>query len=174
MPHKLHLLRARATEPKKFRELVRELGVLLAYEATADPPLAPVVVETPLAQVEAGQLGERVGLVPILRAGLGMVEGCWSCCRWPRSGTWGSTATSRRCGRSSTTTSCRSSATVDVCLVLDPMLATGGSAVAAVDVLKAGGAADQVRRPHRGPGGHRAARARSPGRADPLAAIDRS
>src|SRR5262245_64557750 len=73
--HKLHLLRGRTTEPKKFRELVRELGVLLAYEATADLALAPTTVETPLAAAAASQLGERVGLVPILRAGLGMVEG---------------------------------------------------------------------------------------------------
>ncbi|HEY3110925.1 MAG TPA: uracil phosphoribosyltransferase, partial [Chloroflexota bacterium] len=75
--HKLHLLRSRVSEPKKFRELVRELGVLLAYEATADLALEPISIETPLAAMEARQLAERVGLVPILRAGLGMVEGVW-------------------------------------------------------------------------------------------------
>ena len=75
--HKLRLLRDAATEPKKFRELTRELATMLAYEATADLQLAPAPVTTPLATVDARELAERVGLVPILRAGLGMVEGVW-------------------------------------------------------------------------------------------------
>jgi len=138
--HKLHLLRGRATEPKKFRELVRELGVLLAYEATADLTLAPVAVETPLASIEASQLGERVGLVPILRAGLGMVEGVWEVL--PMAEVWhiGLYRDERTLRPVEYYNKLPVQPTVDVCLVLDPMLATGGSAVATVDVLKRWGA----------------------------------
>jgi uracil phosphoribosyltransferase len=138
--HKLHLLRARATEPKKFRELVRELGSLLAYEATADLALAPVAVETPLAAMEASQLAERVGLVPILRAGLGMVEGVWEVL--PMAEVWhiGLYRDEQTLRPVEYYNKLPVQPTVDVCLVLDPMLATGGSAVATVDVLKRWGA----------------------------------
>src|SRR5687768_10038952 len=75
--HKLSLLRDIATDSTKFRQLVRELAILLTYEATADLTLAPVEVTTPLAKMEGQELQERIGLVPILRAGLGMVNGVW-------------------------------------------------------------------------------------------------
>jgi uracil phosphoribosyltransferase len=138
--HKLQLLRSRATEPKKFRELVRELGVLLAYEATADLALVPVSVETPLAAIEGRQLGERVGLVPILRAGLGMVEGAWEVL--PMAEVWhiGLYRDEQTLRPVEYYNKLPVQPTVDVCLVLDPMLATGGSAVATVDVLKRWGA----------------------------------
>jgi len=138
--HKLHLLRGQLTEPKKFRELVRELGVLLAYEATADLALEPVSIETPLAATEARQLGERVGLVPILRAGLGMVEGVWEVL--PMAEVWhiGLYRDEQTLRPVEYYNKLPVQPTVDVCLVLDPMLATGGSAVATVDVLKRWGA----------------------------------
>ena len=72
---KLAILRDRRTEPKKFRELVRELTWLLGYEATADLTTRPLEIETPLGPMTAACLEPRVGLIPILRAGLGMVEG---------------------------------------------------------------------------------------------------
>src|SRR6185312_9170517 len=72
--HKLTLLRRTVTEPKKFRELVRELAQFLLYEATLDLPLNPVEIETPLAALTGRQIGVQLGLVPILRAGLGMVD----------------------------------------------------------------------------------------------------
>jgi uracil phosphoribosyltransferase len=75
--HKLSRLRERDTEPRKFRELVREISALLAYEATADLTVVPRELETPLARVTGSELQDRIGLVPILRAGLGMVEGFW-------------------------------------------------------------------------------------------------
>ena len=75
--HKLTRLRDKNTDPRKFRELVREIAVLLTYEATADLTLEKRKVTTPLAAVEGASLKQRVGLVPILRAGLGMVEGVW-------------------------------------------------------------------------------------------------
>jgi len=138
--HKLHLLRERATEPKKFRELVRELGTMLAYEATADLALASVRVETPLTSLDAHRLAERVGLVPVLRAGLGMVEGVWEVL--PMAEVWhiGLYRDEQTLRPVEYYNKLPVQPTVDVCLVLDPMLATGGSAVATVDVLKRRGA----------------------------------
>ena len=75
--HKLTLLRNRLTEPKKFRELVGEVAAMLAYEATQDLVLSPVSIETPLTGMKTEMLAENIGLVPILRAGLGMVNGIW-------------------------------------------------------------------------------------------------
>ena len=65
------------TEPKKFRELVSETAMLLAYEATCDLALVDVPVQTPLAKTVGKRLADQIGLVPILRSGLGMVEGIW-------------------------------------------------------------------------------------------------
>jgi uracil phosphoribosyltransferase len=75
--HKLTKLRDSSTNPKKFRELVQEIAGLLAYEATADLELSPKMVQTPLMETQGYELREKIGLVPILRAGLGMVEGIW-------------------------------------------------------------------------------------------------
>src|SRR5262245_11298263 len=72
--HKLAILRDEKTEPKKFREVVRELSWLLGYEALADVATRPLEIRTPLEPMIANELGERIGLVPILRAGLGMVD----------------------------------------------------------------------------------------------------
>jgi uracil phosphoribosyltransferase len=73
--HKLTRLRDQRTKPKKFRELVREISALLTYEATADLLTRQVEIETPMAPTIGEDLSEKIGLVPILRAGLGMVEG---------------------------------------------------------------------------------------------------
>jgi uracil phosphoribosyltransferase len=69
--HKLTLLRDTATEPKKFRELIREVAILLTYEATADLNLKEVEVTTPMGTARGYDLKEKIGLMPILRAGLG-------------------------------------------------------------------------------------------------------
>ncbi|MCI0520128.1 MAG: uracil phosphoribosyltransferase [Chloroflexi bacterium] len=134
--HKLTLLRSRDTSPKKFRELVRELAALLAYEATADLPLTPRQVETPLAPFDGAELHEKIGLVPILRAGLGMVEGVWNL--MPTAEVWhiGLYRDERTLKPVEYYNKLPIEPTVAVCLILDPMLATGGSAVATVDVLK--------------------------------------
>ena len=73
--HKLTRLRDRNTNPKKFRELVREIAALMAYEVTADLQTVPRKIDTPLSPFTGAELKEKIGLVPILRAGLGMVEG---------------------------------------------------------------------------------------------------
>src|SRR5438045_2567958 len=71
--HKLSILRDENTEPKRFREVVDEITYLLCYEATADLPLRTVTVKTPLTETECQEVGDRIGLVPILRSGMGMV-----------------------------------------------------------------------------------------------------
>lgn len=138
--HKLTLLRSIDTKPKKFRELVRELAILLAYEATADLNLAPKTVTTPMGEAAGHELGEKIGLVPVLRAGLGMVEGVWE--MMPAAEVWhiGLFRDERTLKPIAYYNRLPISPTVDVCLVLDPMLATGGSASATVDILKRWGA----------------------------------
>ena len=138
--HKMSLLRDQRTDPKKFRELLREISILLAYEATADIATEERLVTTPLGQSRELQLKERVGLVPILRAGLGMVEGIWS--MMPNAEVWhiGLRRDEQTLLPIEYYARLPVSPTVDLCLVLDPMLATGGSAAAAVDTLKEWGA----------------------------------
>ena len=134
--HKLTILRNKLTEPKKFRELVRELAGLLAYEATADLTLDPVKVDTPLTTTNGWRLREKIGLVPVLRAGLGMVEGMWGL--MPSAEVWhiGLYRDEKTLKPVEYYNKLPIEPTVSVCLILDPMLATGGSAVATVDVLK--------------------------------------
>ncbi len=136
LAHKLSKLRDVKTEPKKFRELVREMAGLLAYEATADLKIEPIEVQTPLKIAPGFELVEKVGLVPILRAGLGMVEGIWEL--MPSAEVWhiGIYRDEKTLKPVEYYNKLPTEPTVSVCLVLDPMLATGGSAVATVDVLK--------------------------------------
>jgi len=138
--HKLALLRDGRTDPKKFRELVREIAILLVYEATADLSTEPLTVQTPMGVAQCRHLSGKVGLVPVLRAGLGMVEGAWQ--MLPGAEVWhiGLSRDERTLQPVEYYSRLPVSPTVDVCLVLDPMLATGGSAVATVDILKRWGA----------------------------------
>ena len=138
--HKLRLLRDMKTEPKKFRELIREIAILVTYEATADLPLEEVNVITPMGQAVAHRLKDTIGLVPVLRAGLGMVEGVWE--MMPGAEVWhiGLFRDERTLKPIEYYRKLPVSPTVDVCLILDPMLATGGSASATVDILKQWGA----------------------------------
>ncbi len=138
--HKLTLLRNNKTEPKKFRELVRELAMLLCYEATADLGLKAIAVDTPMGKANGSELVDTIGLIPILRAGLGMVEGIWE--MMPGAEVWhiGLYRDERTLKPVSYYNKLPTSPTVEVCLVLDPMLATGGSAVATIDILKNWGA----------------------------------
>jgi uracil phosphoribosyltransferase len=139
--HKLNKLRDRRTEPKKFRELIREISALLTYEATQDLLTLPVRVETPLVETAGQVLAEKIGLVPILRAGLGMVEGVWGL--MPSAEVWhiGLYRDESTLKPVEYYNKLPVEPTVSVCLILDPMLATGGSAVATVDILKEWGVA---------------------------------
>lgn len=134
--HKLSRLRDISTDPKKFRELVQEIAALLVYEATADLAVTQREVQTPLAKTTGWELKEKVGLVPILRAGLGMVEGIWEL--MPSSEVWhiGLYRDEKTLRPVQYYNKLPTEPTVSVCLILDPMLATGGSAIATVDVLK--------------------------------------
>ncbi len=134
--HKLSRMRDRSTEPKKFRELVREIAALLAYEATADLLIMPRQVETPLATMTGAELKEKIGLVPILRAGLGMVEGFWEL--MPTAEVWhiGLYRDEKTLKPVQYYNKLPVEPTVSVCLILDPMLATGGSAVATTSIVK--------------------------------------
>jgi uracil phosphoribosyltransferase len=134
--HKLSRLRDKSTEPKKFRELVREIAALLAYEATADLVTVPRLLETPLVPMTGAELKEKIGLVPILRAGLGMVEGFWEL--MPTAEVWhiGLYRDEKTLMPVQYYNKLPVEPTVSVCLILDPMLATGGSAVATTSIVK--------------------------------------
>lgn len=139
--HKLTRLRDVQTEPKKFRELVREIASLICYEATADLATTPRRVQTPLAEADGFEMQDKIGLVPILRAGLGMVEGVWELL--PGSEVWhiGLYRDEKTLKPVQYYNKLPVAPTVSVCLILDPMLATGGSASATVDILKQWGVA---------------------------------
>ena len=138
--HKLALLRDERTDPKKFRELVREISWLVGYEALADTPLNDIEVRTPLEVTAGHELAERIGLVPILRAVLGMVDAFLEL--FPESQVWhlGLFRDERTLRPVEYYHKLPDTTTVDTCLILDPMLATGGSATAAIEVLKEWGA----------------------------------
>jgi uracil phosphoribosyltransferase len=138
--HKLAVLRDEKTEPKKFREVVRELSWLLGYEALADARVRPITIRTPMESMQGAELADRIGLVPILRAGLGMVDAMLEL--MPTAQVWhlGLFRDERTLRPVEYYNRLPDSATVDVCLILDPMLATGGSATAAIEVLKRWGA----------------------------------
>jgi uracil phosphoribosyltransferase len=134
--HKLTKLRDRRTEPKKFRELIREIAALLTYEATSDSLIRPIQIKTPLESTGGGSLQHKIGLVPILRAGLGMTEGVWEL--MPSAEVWhiGLFRDEETLKPVEYYNKLPIEPTVSVCLILDPMLATGGSAIATVDILK--------------------------------------
>lgn len=138
--HKLSRLRDTNTKSKKFRELIREISTLLTYEATADLNTMVRPVQTPLKTTTGLELKDQVGLIPILRAGLGMVEGVWGLI--PNAEVWhiGLYRDESTLQPVQYYNKLPVAPTVQVCLVLDPMLATGGSAVATVEILKKWGA----------------------------------
>ena len=138
--HKLARLRDRTTEPSAFREQVRGISQLLFYEATLDLRLAPVGVQTPLAECAGQRIAERIGLMPILRAGLGMAEAILEVV--PDASVWhlGLYRDHQTLQPVTYYNKLPERPDIDLSLVVDPMLATGGSAVAAVDILKRWGA----------------------------------
>ncbi len=133
---KVAILRDQKTKPKIFRELVGEIAQFLMYEATADLPTSPITVQTPMAAYHGQTLAARIGLIPILRAGLGMVDPILDMI--PTAQIWhlGLYRDHETLQPVSYYNKLPAEPSVDVCLVLDPMLATGGSASAAVSVLK--------------------------------------
>ena len=134
--HHLSRLRDKTTPPAEFRQTVQRLAALLAYEATKDLVLRPTEIETPLPRMNGQSLRERIGLVPILRAGLGMVDPILHLI--PTAEVWHlglyrDEATARPVEYYS---KLPQTEPVDIALVVDPMLATGGSALAALAALQ--------------------------------------
>lgn len=134
--HRLALLRAAETPPPLFRRMVHDLAQMLFLEATADLKLETIAVKTPLAECAGERLAEVVGLVPILRAGLGMAEAVLEI--MPEAQVWhlGLYRDHKTLKPVTYYNKLRGDARLDVCYVLDPMLATGGSAVTAASFLK--------------------------------------
>ncbi|USI74993.1 uracil phosphoribosyltransferase [Sphingomonas morindae] len=138
--HKLSLLRDRSTPTQMFRAVMRETATLLCYEVTRDLPTRPVRIETPLAPIEAAEIaGKKLVFVPILRAGLAMAEGMLDlvpAARVAHLGLYRDPATLQA-------VEYYFKAPEDIAarlvIVVDPMLATGHSAIAALDRLKAAG-----------------------------------
>ncbi len=126
--HKLALMRDKTTGVKEFREAAAEIAMLMCYEATRDLPLKEITIETPVAEARVQVIsGKKIALVPILRAGLGMVEGILEMIPAAKVGHIGL--------HRNPETLPNDIEDRDV-LLLDPMLATGGSAIAAIDGLK--------------------------------------
>ncbi len=139
--HKLAVLRDRRTSKKTFRELVEEISMLLGYEVTKNLPLEPVEIETPLERTTAYVVsGKKLTLVPVLRAGLGMVEGMLRLMPSVRVGHIGLYRDHDTLRPVSYYFKIPREPEARDFIVLDPMLATGGSAVQAVRLLKEHGA----------------------------------
>src|SRR6266496_4745078 len=139
--HKLTIMRNRDTPTKIFKELVDEIAMLMAYEATIDLTLEPLPVTTPLEATSGWHIsGKKLTLVPILRAGLGMVEGILRLVPSARVGHIGLYRDNDTLQPVDYYFKVPSDATERDFFILDPMLATGGSAAAAVASLKRAGA----------------------------------
>lgn len=139
--HKLTFIRDKRTGSKEFKELVKEVSMLMAYEVTRDLPLEEIEIETPISKMKSEVIaGKKLGLVPILRAGLGMVDGMLNLLPAAKVGHIG-------LYRDPETLKpveyyCKLPQDIEEreLIVLDPMLATGGSATAAIQFLKDRGA----------------------------------
>ena len=138
--HKLSYLRDPKTGSKEFRELVSELAMLLTYEATRDLPLEETTVHTPVADAKCYVLaGKKLGIVPILRAGLGMVEGMMSLVPAAKVGHIGMYRDPDTLQPVDYYCKLPADASERDMLIVDPMLATGGSAVEGINVVKRAG-----------------------------------
>ncbi|MDY2778132.1 MAG: uracil phosphoribosyltransferase [Collinsella sp.] len=141
--HKLTIMRDAMTGSKQFRELVKELALFEGYEATRDFPLEEVEVTTPLCTTKAHQIaGRKVAVIPILRAGLGMVDGILELIPAARVGHIGMYRDEET--HEPHEYYCKVPNDIDqrTCLLVDPMLATGGSATAAIGYLRDKGVSD--------------------------------
>ena len=141
--HKLTMMRDKRTNPKDFKSLLKEISMLMAYEVTRNLPLEDIEIETPIMKITAKVIGGRsIGIVPILRAGLGMVDGILELVPSAKIGHIG-------CYRDPETLEpveyyCKLPIDVEqrTVILVDPMLATGGSAGMAIDFIKQRGVTD--------------------------------
>jgi uracil phosphoribosyltransferase len=137
--HKLARLRAADTKPPEFRDLVAAISRVLFFEATQDVKLRPITVTTPLVETTCQEISEKIGLVPVLRAGLGMAEAMLQAL--PEASVWHLGLYRDHATLKPVTyyNKLPAKPDMDLALVLDPMLATGGSAIAAIDILQSAG-----------------------------------
>ncbi len=141
--HKISLLRNKNTGSKEFRELVGEVSMLMCYETTRDLPLKEVEIETPVALAKTKVIaGRKLAFVPILRAGIGMLDGVLSMVPAAKVGHIGLYRDPQTLQPVKYYCKLPSDINEREVIVLDPMLATGGSAVAAIQMLKESGAAN--------------------------------
>ena len=141
--HKLHILRDKRTTTKDFRQFVTELAVFEGYEAMRDLPLEEVQVETPLETATCKRIaGKKIAIIPILRAGLGMVDGLLELVPSARVGHVGMYRAPET--HEPVQYYCKFPASIAkrTCLIVDPMLATGGSLTAAIQFLREAGVKD--------------------------------
>lgn len=135
--HKLSILRDKNTSVKEFRELISEIAMLMCYEATRDLPLEPVEIETPVAKATVNRIaGKKLAIVPILRAGLGMVDGMVSMIPNAKVGHIGLFRDPQTLEPVKYYFKMPPDIEERDVIVVDPMLATGGSASAAIQFLK--------------------------------------
>ena len=140
MAHKISILRDKATTTKEFRDLVSEIATLIAYEATRDLPLRDVEVETPLTKTICKEMAKDIAVVPILRAGLGIVEGVLTIAPFAKVGHIGLYRDHETLEPVEYYCKLPPDLEERIVFVVDPMLATGGSASAAIDFIKKRGA----------------------------------
>lgn len=137
LQHKLSILRDESTGVKDFREIVSEVATLMCYEATRDLPLQDVEIQTPVAKATTKQLaGKKLAIVPVLRAGLGMVEGILTLIPSAKVGHIGLFRDPETLEPVKYYCKMPSDIAERDVIILDPMLATGGSASAAIDFMK--------------------------------------
>lgn len=135
--HKLSLLRDKTTGSKEFRELTSEIAMLMCYEATRDLPLKEIEVETPVATAKTKVIaGRKLAFVPILRAGIGMVDGVTTLVPAAKVGHIGLYRDPETLKPKEYYSKLPSDINEREVIVLDPMLATGGSAIAAISIIK--------------------------------------
>jgi len=135
--HKLSILRDENTGVKEFRELISEIAMLICYEATRDLPTEEVTIKTPVAEAKVHRLaGKKLAIVPILRAGLGMVDGMLTMIPSAKVGHIGLYRDPETLEPVEYYCKMPTDISEREVIVVDPMLATGGSAVAAIDFLK--------------------------------------
>jgi uracil phosphoribosyltransferase len=140
LTHKLAQLRRKETDTKEFRETLKEIAGLMAYEITRDLPVRDIIIETPLGKCKTEELAIDVVLVPVLRAGLGMVDGISNLIPSARIGHIGMYRDHNTLKPITYYSKFPLNISDSVVLVLDPMLATGGSSTGAIQVLKDHGA----------------------------------
>lgn len=139
--HKVTLIRRKDTGSKEFRELLNEISMLMGYEITRDLPLEDLEVETPLMKTVGKQIaGKKLGIIPVLRAGLGMVEGLLNLMPMAKVGHIGLYRDPETLKPVEYYCKLPSDLSEREIIVTDPMLATGGSAAAAISLLKEKGA----------------------------------